>query len=352
MNGQPGRIQTRILGVCVLLTIAAATRADTVTQPKQPSSGPGSTWLAHTSVIRERYGVGNAQFWIYEPGNPKPATAPVIVFLHGWSATNPAAYGAWIDHLVGRGNIVIYPRYQADIRTLPAKFLPNTLLAVQSALSLLKAEPGHVRPELDHVAVVGHSAGGNLAADLGAIAAQAGIPLMRAVMCVAPGGTTGIPMFRINLVDLSTVPSTTLMLAVVGDDDHIAGTTDAMRIFQETTAIPASNKNYVILHSDRHGQPPIVANHFAPAAVDSDYDDPGTSDQSGGEQPIDGDSATSRRPDAAAYYGYWKLFDALCDAAFYGFNRDYALGNTPKQRFMGVWSDGTPVTELEIVTNP
>jgi hypothetical protein len=55
---------------------------------------------------------------------------------------------------------------------------------------------------------------------------------------------------------------------------------------------------------------------------------------------------------ALDYYGTWKLFDALCDAAFTGKNREYALGNTPQQRFMGLWSDGTPVKELIVTDKP
>jgi hypothetical protein len=56
-----------------------------------------------------------------------------------------------------------------------------------------------------------------------------------------------------------------------------------------------------------------------------------------------------RRIDALDYYGLWKLFDGLTDAAYYNRNRDYALGNTPQQRYMGKWSDGMPVKEM-IVT--
>ena len=51
---------------------------------------------------------------------------------------------------------------------------------------------------------------------------------------------------------------------------------------------------------------------------------------------------------ALDYYGTWKLFDGLIDAAFTGKNRDYALGNTPQQRFMGLWSDGVPVKVLDL----
>jgi hypothetical protein len=53
---------------------------------------------------------------------------------------------------------------------------------------------------------------------------------------------------------------------------------------------------------------------------------------------------------ALDYYGLWKLFDGVCDAAFYGKNREFALGNTAQQRFMGQWSGGTPVKKL-IVTD-
>jgi hypothetical protein len=48
------------------------------------------------------------------------------------------------------------------------------------------------------------------------------------------------------------------------------------------------------------------------------------------------------------YYGHWKPFDALCDAAFYGRHRAEALGNSPQQRYMGRWSDGVPVREVVV----
>ena len=55
---------------------------------------------------------------------------------------------------------------------------------------------------------------------------------------------------------------------------------------------------------------------------------------------------------ALDWYGYWKFLDALCDAAFTGKNREYALGNTPQQRFMGTWSDGVPVKAPEVGCPP
>lgn len=52
---------------------------------------------------------------------------------------------------------------------------------------------------------------------------------------------------------------------------------------------------------------------------------------------------------ALDYYGLWKLFDGLTDAAWYGKSRRYALGNTAEMRFMGRWSDGVPVKEIKVV---
>jgi hypothetical protein len=60
----------------------------------------------------------------------------------------------------------------------------------------------------------------------------------------------------------------------------------------------------------------------------------------------DNSGAEPHSLNALDYYGTWKLFDALEDAAFYGKEREYALGNTPQQRNMGKWSDGVPVKEM------
>ena len=96
------------------------------------------------SVTKNRYGKGGQEYWIFEPDSPKPRTAPVIVFLHGWGGMNPLYYGAWLDHLVKRGNIVVYPRYQATLLTPIKDFTPNTLRQLKMHLSRLKTEPGHV----------------------------------------------------------------------------------------------------------------------------------------------------------------------------------------------------------------
>src|SRR5688500_3888082 len=170
------------LVLILLLFAPAILSSQNPSPPKQPASGPGGRQYSHTAVNKNRYGKGGQEYWIFEPDAPKPAAAaPVIVFLHGWGGMNPMYYGAWIDHLVKRGDIVIYPRYQASLLTAIKDFTPYTLFAIKHALKRLQPEPGHVKPDLNKFATVGHSVGGILAASVAALASESDLPQVRAV---------------------------------------------------------------------------------------------------------------------------------------------------------------------------
>ena len=347
-----------VLSSTLIFLSLTVVSAQTIAPPSQPLTGPGGKQYAHASVTKNRYGKGGQEYWIYEPDSPRPRTAPVIIFLHGWGGMNPLYYGAWLDHLVKRGNIVVYPRYQSSLLTPIRDFTPNTLAAVRDALHRLQTERGHVTPDLGKFATVGHSLGGLLAANIAALASESKLPRVRAVMSVEPGITES--PINVPLADLKKIPAETLLLAVAGDQDTLVRDIDAKRIYYESTRVSAQNKDFITLVSDTHGQPGLQASHRAPTALDKDYDSgegvggapTGTSD------PI-GDARVSRRVrpetmmvNALDYYGMWKLFDGLIDAAFTGKHREYALGNTPQQRFMGVWSDGVPVKELKVTDKP
>lgn len=310
--------------------------------PGQSRSGPGGAEYAHRAVRRNLYGGEEMAYWVFEPSRPAPESAPVVVLLHGWGGGSPAKYGAWFHHLVRRGNIVVFPLYQGSMqpwarpwnRTPPTKMLDNVVSAVSDAIKRL-GTAGHVRPDLERFAVAGCSLGGALTAQIAAVAAQRALPTPKAIMPMVPGrglwARTPLPT-----VNLRGIPSSVLMVVVVAEDDLSARDFEGKAIFRATPQIPAENKNYVVMVTDRHGTPPLVANHNSPAAGNPDY--------GMGERDL-------ALPDARQYYGYWKLFDGLTDAAFHGRHRQYALGDTPEQRFMGVWSDGVPVKPLMVVTD-
>lgn len=292
-----------------------------VTPPTQPTSGPGGSTYAYASVSSFETGSDADGAVVYVP-EPRPTAAvPVIGFLHGWGAMSPSPYQGWIDHLVRRGSVVIYPRYQARLRDPIPGMTDAAGRGFAGALAKLK-EKG-VKVDLTKFALAGHSLGGAIAPNLAARYKSRGLPEPKALFLAEPGDANARAKgIQSLLEDLSAVPPATLVVIVVGDEDRIVRQDSARRILSGLTSISATQKNLLLMHSDYRGTPALVANHFAPL---------------------------SKEPDALDYYGFWKLLDALTDAAFYGKNRAVALGGGPEQLGLGLWSDGTPVRAMELL---
>ncbi|VVB61098.1 Chlorophyllase enzyme [uncultured archaeon] len=290
---------------------------------QQPPTGPGGSNYSHEGVRQTHYGWGDHEFWIFEPTNPIPPSAPLIVFNHGWSAFFPNSYKAWIEHLAKRGNIVVYPRYQLSFIIGVRYATLNAIQAVKKAITILQ-NSDHVQPDLDKFAIVGHSLGGGITAEMAVLAEEKGLPHPKAIMPVQPFIRNDTMMKNFH-----DIPATTLLLVIVGENDTIAGNFSGKMIFSTSDQIPFNQKDFIIQRTDRYGSPALVADHFAPICIPN-----------------------SSWVNAMDYYSTWKLFDALTDYAFYGTNHEFCLGNTSEQRFMGYWSDGTPVKELTVTDTP
>src|SRR5262249_5387034 len=118
------------------------------------------------------------------------------------------------------------------------------------------------KPRTDQMAIVTHSLGGLIGANIAAITVRDGLPPVTAFMAAAPGGENSLP-----LNDLSTVPSNCLVLLVVGDADTRVGDRAAKMIRTALPQIPPENLTLVTLHSDRRSNPPLIADHLAPCAT-------------------------------------------------------------------------------------
>lgn len=283
--------------------------------PLKPACGPLAPDYSHAAVTSQLYGVGETAFWLFEPDGPKPAMAPVVLFLHGWTAVDPASYMAWIHHIVQRGHIVIYPVYQIVPTTPFSAGTDNAIQGVKDALVEL-ANLGHVTPDLTRVGAVGHSFGGMMTANFAVRAAAEGLPPIQAIMPAEPGA------FPTEWEDYTQIPGGTLILSIAGEEDVVVGDILALWIFNSSIAVPSTDKDFLLLRTDNHGSPGLISDHRAPGGL------------------IDGQGV-----DAFDFFGFWKWWDALTDAAWYGTNREIALGDTPEQRFLGTWSDGIPVVE-------
>ncbi len=165
---------------------------------------------------------------IFRPAGGADSGAPVVVFLHGWIAVEPAVYGKWIEHLVDRGSTVIYPIYQEAPYVDTATPLPNILVALRLAFA-------QVRPPSGRLVVAGHSAGGALAADYAASARSAKLPAPAAIFSVYPGRyLQGVPL-RIPTVPARNIPRGTRLLVLASTRDRVVGTRVARTIARTAT---------------------------------------------------------------------------------------------------------------------
>lgn len=352
----------RLAPPLVFLFLFGLAAAAAPTPPAQPATGPGGADYAYERVASHTTGTDDDDVTVFWPEKAGPTSLPVIVFTHGWGAVKPEHYLAWIHHLVRRGAIVLYPRYQKSLRVPSAEFTPNAVAGVRRGLDWLDRQKDRPRADLTRLATVGHSAGGVLAANLAVALPAAGLPAPKAVMCVEPGITQGRQGALVPLADLAKIAPSTLLLTLSGDADHLVGEHDARRIYEAATAVPTANKDWLELRSDDHGAPALAATHRAPAAPLPGYTPPQREEPKGfvrkriaekakdrlAERGLDLDASSAEPPvtDALDYHGTWRLFDALCAAAFEGKFRDVALGGSPAQLALGQWSDGTPVKPL------
>ena len=304
--------------------------------PEQPEEGPGGISYEFENVVFHDFASDETGYWLFKPEAATTDSLHVIVFLHGYGAINPMIYGAWIKHLVKRGNIVVFPRYQKNIyRPRPPKFVANAVVGIKKALQNLKEEgyPVHTRLSVDYI---GHSYGGTIAANIANRHEELGLAAPKNILLCAPG--TG-PFKGGLLDDYSNIPSTTNLQIVVSIHDHVVGEKLGRKIFQ--TAVHTPRRNLVRLMPDEYGNPELASGHNECYGLDAEFD-------SGLRNVSTRRAMYTSVINAADYYAYWRLFDAMQACEENGTYCDIAWGNTAEQRNMGQWSDGQKLSELEV----
>jgi hypothetical protein len=224
--------------------------------------------------------------------------------------TTPEEVDPWMTHLARQGYVVVAPIYQ------DATVLEDVPARLREALQEL-TQPGHPAVDLEQFAVVAYSYGGVPAVVFSVNAASEGLPVPKALFLTAPCEgpyCETVPPAPILPLGLKAV------VLAYGQDFRV-GPDMPLRVWSALASLPAEDRDFLTMASDGYGMPPILADHGTPI----------------------------NEVDAADRYGAWKLADALIACAFGGTWCEYALGDTPEQRFMGTWSNGLPVAELTVM---
>ena len=177
-----------------------------------------------------------------------------MVYIHGWGANLPFYWHLqWLDHLLARGNAVIFPNYQEGSIDDP---LISTPWNLQDGLTLGFRALG--RRDLPVVAA-GFSVGATLAFFYAAKARAWGVPRPRAIYSVFPVDPEAIDPLQ-SLPPLKGSPQ---VLILVGDRDTTVGREGADALWRWLRPLPKALKRYRVIRST--GQ--LLADHEAPTNI-------------------------------------------------------------------------------------
>jgi acetyl esterase/lipase len=320
-HARPAPSPTPTLTPPATRTVVATPTSAPVAPPGQPEGGPGGRLRPHGRVDVLVDSAVPARFRLRVPADPVPGTVPVVVFLGAGGTADEPTDRAWLDH-TARGGVIVVTIEYGDGGAAPAVWGDRAATALARALSHLELV-GATHPDLGAVAYAGHGVGALVAADLAAGWSARGLPPPRALYLVMPRRGAG-PSPEV----LRRLPRDTRVLLVEGDEARREWDLEA-DLWDALADVPGAWRQQVVLASDRHGTPGLVADFAAPHT-----------DLPEGAQ------------DALDWYGTWKWLDALLACTFARRDCGFAFGGGPEQRAMGHWADGVAVTRPAVFLAP
>jgi len=171
-----------------------------------------------------------------------------------------------------------------------------------------------------------NSLGGTIIANLAARPEHYKLPAPKALLLLQPGDTKSDKgfgsLFPSITEDHTTISQGTLMLIIDCEGDYFVSPKSGQRIYDNATSIEVKDKRRLLLRTDDHAEPAMIADHMLPMAWSHDQESQGR---------------------VNAYdFALWRWFDALQATALGDEKlRDHVFGEAALD--LGRWSDGTPV---------
>ncbi len=344
------RLLTAICVLLFLLTTLSPVQAAGELRygPVQSTEGPGGNMYQHESFATWESGLNHERYQVFEPTGPTRGQAGLVILLHDWLCEDPEYYMGLIRHLCRRGMVVLFPRFQGT-GSFAADYHANIVRSVKDFLLQAFARKG-TQINHGHVAIIGHGAGGILAANLAASADYFGLPAPVSLMVITPHQRS------LKLLDLTGISRKARMIVISGDQVDPANDLIAREIFYTADRIKSGNKMFVTVLSDFYGQPPLIADEMAPLSperpiyerlvVKRRHEFVNTFR----ERRVAG-SMRSQHIDAFDWFAIFRVFDALEQTSAQQTSLNI-FKNSPALRFMGYWSDGRKLKGLIATDRP
>lgn len=289
--------------------------------------------ISQDTFSMHEFGKGANKYWIIIPETDQPLNPTLVVFLHGYGASNPACYGGWIDEILQTNHIVLFPQFQTGTwLPKPNKFEERVDHAIQSSVKYVKS----IR-ELDvtDLFFVSHSIGGVISANLADRYGEKSAYKVSSLLLVQPGHK------YLKLGSQKTydhIDPDTRIVCVTGNKDNVASDRFTKLILSTTSQIPSEQKLWLEQFKFKFGRNKIGARHSEPISVDKKFD-------AGNRNIIISGSFLIGKTDEVDRNCYWRLTTFLLeklDVFPYEFEKD-----SKELVSMGHWGK-VPIRTLEV----
>ncbi len=252
----PARVVKFLRRLAVAVAVVAGLRAEhtgPVPAPVDTYGGPGAF-----AVVRETFpspGWPGQEVTVFRPeGAAGPR--PTWFFAHGFGGSKTLYYEELLEHLASHGAVVVFSPYPAELTNVAS----NYSILFDGFTAAAARFPSLI--DTSRVIFAGHSYGG------GAVPALA----LRALR-EKNWGAHGLALLMlapwyslITDAELAAFPASTLAIVQIYEDDTINDHRMAIDLFNHL-ALPAANKDFLLLRSDRIAGYNYTADHTVPTGT-------------------------------------------------------------------------------------
>lgn len=195
--------------------------------------------VASAKVVFNSYSKGPTEYWIIYDDSLGITQDNLIIFLHGYGASNPGCYWGWISALATAGNAIVFPKFQIGT-FLPRTraFQKRTVKVISMAISEIQKHHG---VDIIRISMIGHSIGGVIAANIANNHASNGLNVSGLVLC-----QPGFKYLKLGAHrSYHQISSSALLLNITGENDHAAGRKFAAKVYRTATQIPSDQKAWI-----------------------------------------------------------------------------------------------------------
>lgn len=218
---------------------------------------------SRAELVMTTHGKGVHEFWlIYD--DRQPINDHLVVFLHGYGASNPGCYGGWIQSITKKGNAVLFPKFQIGTFLPRTKaFQRRTEYVIADAKKLMKKS---LHVDVKSLIMVGHSIGGVIAANITNDHERNGFSVSGMILC-----QPGFKYLKLGGYDTyNHITDATHLLIITGKNDHAAGRKFADKVY--TTSNIRSNKTWLEHQAYQTDDLKLTAHHKDPVSPFKELD--------------------------------------------------------------------------------